>query len=162
MAKIFGLELKNLHFNAADFEAELFLNGKRVAHCNNYNENYPYISLKWDNNTDIKNIYNLVKGYFKKYPKYHFDETIECKMTALIFELLDLCVNEKELIEKKVKHPKAKMVYMSFNKRIEPSVNLDNWICFTNWSGNLEERIKNNYNPVEFTIYSEEKDFVIE
>lgn len=166
MAKIFGLELRNVKVVTVCFWADLYLNDKKIASCDYCGEDSPYVSVKWERDmttNDIEESCIALDKYFEKYPKYlTYDYNIvDCQLTEIICELLTLHENEQELIKAKIKYPKAKMVHIAYNKRTEPLTKLDDWVCLTEWSGNLEDRIRNTYHPLEFTIFNEEKDFII-
>lgn len=162
MAKILGLEIKNVKFLSDYIKADLYINDNKIGYCKYSGENSGQVFLKCNNNIDIRNINIIIADYFKKYHKCLPNDSMECKVTEILKDLLSLHENEQCLIRKKVDYPKAKIIHISYNKRAEVLESDSDWLCITNWSGNLKDRINNNYKNVkEMVIYNEEKDFII-
>ena len=167
MAKIKDLELKSVKefigFDGSGVNANLYYKGKKVAFAID-SGNGGDLTIEWNATDDIQNeIKKLVHQYYTDNPVFLVTDE-ENELKEIIEELLELRRYEQLLKKGKKEKSSSALLVLFFHKRAEeynfkkpPSSYI---LPF--WSEAFQNRIIKQFTPIEFKVYKELTDFIIE
>lgn len=169
MAKIMDFQLKSVKtFQGMDgigLNANLYYKNKKVAFVLDEGHGGE-LNIQFFEPDKKEEVFQAVKKYYEKYPKFMFYDTDWGKLTEFVEELYALYELE-QYFKKQTKKGYQAVVDVRYRKRTDDFMKtLENYkpdcmAAYGKWNAETEEQFLKEFQPIEYTVYQSLEDFII-